>query len=68
MTPGHYVDGVRLEDTEDGIGQIARSCGFGTGCVASDRIAEAIQLVVEYDPRPPYGTGSAASDLVVRAI
>jgi transcriptional regulator GlxA family with amidase domain len=37
VTPGHYVDGVRLEtarrrleDTEDGIEQIARSCGYGT--------------------------------------
>src|SRR3954470_4367807 len=37
VTPGHYVDGVRLEsarrrleDTDDGIEQIARSCGYGT--------------------------------------
>jgi len=37
VTPGHYVDGVRLEsarrrleDTEDGIEQVARSCGYGT--------------------------------------
>ena len=37
VTPGHYVDGVRLEsarrrleDTEDGIEQIARFCGYGT--------------------------------------
>ncbi|HEX5566326.1 MAG TPA: helix-turn-helix domain-containing protein, partial [Streptomyces sp.] len=37
MTPGRYVDGVRLEtarrlleDTDDGIEEIARSCGYGT--------------------------------------
>ncbi|MDN3353432.1 GlxA family transcriptional regulator [Actinomadura sp. DC4] len=37
VTPGHYVDRVRLEsarrrleDTEDGVEQIARSCGYGT--------------------------------------
>ncbi|MDX3243617.1 GlxA family transcriptional regulator [Streptomyces sp. ME18-1-4] len=37
VTPGRYVDGVRLEtarrrleDTDDGIEQIARSCGYGT--------------------------------------
>lgn len=37
MTPGRYVDSVRLEtarrrleDTEDGIEEIARSCGYGT--------------------------------------
>ena len=28
------------------------------GRVAGDRIAEAIQLVVEYDPQPPYAMGS----------
>ncbi|KPM53676.1 AraC family transcriptional regulator [Frankia sp. R43] len=37
VTPGRYVDGVRLEtarrrleDTDEGIEQIARSCGYGT--------------------------------------
>ncbi|MEE1785861.1 GlxA family transcriptional regulator [Streptomyces sp. SP17BM10] len=37
VTPGRYVDGVRLEaarrrleDTEDGIEEIARACGYGT--------------------------------------
>ncbi|MDX6740730.1 GlxA family transcriptional regulator [Actinocorallia sp. A-T 12471] len=37
MTPGRYVEAVRLEaarrlleDTEEGIAQIARSCGYGT--------------------------------------
>ncbi|MEU1287568.1 GlxA family transcriptional regulator [Kitasatospora sp. NPDC005856] len=37
VTPGRYVDGVRLEaarrlleDTDDGIEEIARSCGYGT--------------------------------------
>ncbi|MGW3356954.1 GlxA family transcriptional regulator [Streptomyces bungoensis] len=37
VTPGRYVDGVRLEtarrrleDTEDGIEEIAGACGFGT--------------------------------------
>ncbi|MFI1496359.1 GlxA family transcriptional regulator [Streptomyces platensis] len=37
MTPGRYVDRVRLEaarrrleDTADGIGQVARRCGYGT--------------------------------------
>ncbi|MEV8323764.1 GlxA family transcriptional regulator [Kitasatospora sp. NPDC056731] len=37
VTPGRYVDGVRLEaarrlleDTADGIEEIARSCGYGT--------------------------------------
>lgn len=32
-----------------------------TGRVAGDRIAEAIQLVIEYDPRPPYAMGSTAT-------
>jgi transcriptional regulator GlxA family with amidase domain len=32
-----------------------------TGRIAGDRIAEAIQLVVDYDPRPPYTTGSTAT-------
>jgi putative intracellular protease/amidase len=51
-----------------------------TGRIAGDQIAEAIQLVVEYDPQPPYSMGSTAtapaalvealraSDLVVHAI
>ncbi|MBV6698527.1 DJ-1/PfpI family protein [Kitasatospora aureofaciens] len=37
VTPGRYVDGVRLEaarrrleDTDDGIEEIARACGYGT--------------------------------------
>ncbi|MFJ6623006.1 GlxA family transcriptional regulator [Kitasatospora sp. NPDC091335] len=37
VTPGRYVDGVRLEaarrrleDTADGVEEIARSCGYGT--------------------------------------
>ncbi|GAB2832320.1 GlxA family transcriptional regulator [Actinocorallia aurea] len=37
MTPGRYVEGVRveaarrlLEDTDQGIAQIARACGYGT--------------------------------------
>lgn len=37
MTPGRYVDRVRLEaarrrleDTADGIEQVARRCGYGT--------------------------------------
>jgi transcriptional regulator GlxA family with amidase domain len=37
VTPGRYVEGVRLEaarrlleDTDDGIEEIARSCGYGT--------------------------------------
>ncbi|MFH9351380.1 GlxA family transcriptional regulator [Kitasatospora sp. NPDC017646] len=37
VSPGRYVDGVRLEaarrlleDTDDGIEEIARSCGYGT--------------------------------------
>ncbi|MFD5431445.1 GlxA family transcriptional regulator [Kitasatospora sp. NPDC127067] len=37
VTPGRYVDGVRLEaarrlleDSDDGIEEIARSCGYGT--------------------------------------
>jgi transcriptional regulator GlxA family with amidase domain len=51
-----------------------------TGRIAGDQIAQAVQLVVEYDPQPPYATGSTAtapvamvealraSDLVVGAI
>jgi putative intracellular protease/amidase len=31
-----------------------------TGRIAGDEVAEAIQLVVEYDPQPPYSTGSTA--------
>ncbi|MET9613070.1 DJ-1/PfpI family protein [Kitasatospora indigofera] len=50
-----------------------------TGRIAGDQTARAIQLVVEYDPRPPYDAGSVAtapaglvaalraSDLVVAA-
>ena len=50
------------------------------GRIAGDEIAEAIQLVVEYDPQPPYAAGSTesapaaviaalrASDLVVGAV
>lgn len=30
------------------------------GRIAGDEVAEAIQLVVEYDPQPPYATGSTA--------
>lgn len=32
-----------------------------TGRIAGDAVAEAIQLGVEYDPRPPYDSGSEAS-------
>jgi putative intracellular protease/amidase len=32
-----------------------------SGRMAGDEIAKAIQLVVEYDPRPPYTTGSTAT-------
>ncbi|MDN3353431.1 DJ-1/PfpI family protein [Actinomadura sp. DC4] len=32
-----------------------------TGRIAGDRIAEAIQLVVEYDPKPPYTMGSTGT-------
>ncbi|MFI8459290.1 DJ-1/PfpI family protein [Kitasatospora sp. NPDC085464] len=32
-----------------------------TGRLAGDRAAEAIQLVIEYDPQPPYAMGSTAS-------
>ncbi|WP_030542874.1 DJ-1/PfpI family protein [Streptomyces albus] len=32
-----------------------------TGRMAGDRVAEAVQLVVEYDPQPPYTTGSTAT-------
>ncbi|QMU67162.1 DJ-1/PfpI family protein [Streptacidiphilus sp. P02-A3a] len=32
-----------------------------TGRLAGDRVAEAIQLVVEYDPQPPYSAGSVAT-------
>ncbi|MFE6055122.1 DJ-1/PfpI family protein [Kitasatospora sp. NPDC056446] len=32
-----------------------------TGRLAGDRTAEAIQLVIEYDPQPPYSTGSTAT-------
>ncbi len=31
------------------------------GRMAGDEVAEAIQLVVEYDPQPPYTTGSVAT-------
>ncbi|GAB2832329.1 DJ-1/PfpI family protein [Actinocorallia aurea] len=30
------------------------------GVLAGDRVAESIQLVVEYDPQPPYDAGSTA--------
>ncbi|MEV7601035.1 DJ-1/PfpI family protein [Kitasatospora sp. NPDC089797] len=32
-----------------------------TGLVAGDATAQAIQLLIEYDPQPPYGTGSLAT-------
>ncbi|MBI0384418.1 DJ-1/PfpI family protein, partial [Streptomyces albiflaviniger] len=32
-----------------------------TGRIAGDRTAEAIQLVIEYDPQPPYTAGSVAT-------
>ncbi|MFD7900736.1 DJ-1/PfpI family protein [Kitasatospora sp. NPDC059722] len=32
-----------------------------TGRIAGDATAEAIQLVIEYDPRPPYSAGSLAT-------
>ncbi|MEU9074998.1 DJ-1/PfpI family protein [Kitasatospora sp. NPDC048538] len=32
-----------------------------TGRLAGDSVAEAIQLVIEYDPQPPYSTGSTAT-------
>lgn len=32
-----------------------------TGRIAGDETARAIQLVVEYDPRPPYDAGSVAT-------
>ncbi|MEV7772520.1 DJ-1/PfpI family protein [Kitasatospora sp. NPDC086791] len=32
-----------------------------TGRLADDRTAEAIQLVIEYDPQPPYSAGSVAT-------
>lgn len=32
-----------------------------TGRIAGDAVAEAIQLVVEYAPEPPYATGSVAT-------
>ncbi|WP_101255082.1 DJ-1/PfpI family protein [Streptomyces barkulensis] len=31
------------------------------GRMAGDEVAEAVQLVVEYDPQPPYNTGSTAT-------
>ncbi|MFJ4189840.1 DJ-1/PfpI family protein [Kitasatospora sp. NPDC089509] len=31
-----------------------------TGLIAGDGTAQAIQLLIEYDPQPPYGTGSLA--------
>ncbi|WP_030061943.1 MULTISPECIES: DJ-1/PfpI family protein [Streptomyces] len=40
-----------------------------TGRVAGDAVAEAIQLVIEYDPQPPYSAGStatASADLIAR--
>ncbi|MFJ2114228.1 MULTISPECIES: DJ-1/PfpI family protein [unclassified Streptomyces] len=40
-----------------------------TGRIAGDRFAETVQLMAEYDPRPPYGAGSperAPADLVAR--
>ncbi|MFF7993666.1 DJ-1/PfpI family protein [Kitasatospora xanthocidica] len=32
-----------------------------TGRLAGDAVAEAIQLVIEYDPQPPYSAGSTAT-------
>ncbi len=46
VTPGRYVDRVRLdaarrglEDSGDGIEQVARNCGYGTGPRPADRAA-----------------------------
>ena len=65
MTPGRYVDRVRLEaarrrleDTADGVEQTARACGYGT--------PEAMRRAFMRDPRrqsrrvpPPFPPGAA---------
>lgn len=40
------------------------------GLIAGDRVAQAVQLLIEYDPQPPYEAGSsdAASDEVYDAL
>ena len=39
------------------------------GRIAGDRVAQSIQLMIEYDPQPPYDAGSpdrAPADIVSR--
>ncbi|OPF72202.1 AraC family transcriptional regulator [Streptomyces antioxidans] len=72
MTPGRYVDAVRLEtarrrleDTEDGVEEIARSCGYGTPEAMRRAFVRALAVPpAEYRrrfrPRAPDGTPSAA--------
>ena len=40
------------------------------GRIAGDDVAQAVQLIIEYDPQPPYSAGSAATapDSVVRDV
>ncbi|MGW5449606.1 GlxA family transcriptional regulator [Streptomyces asiaticus] len=68
VTPGRYVDAVRLEtarrrleDTEDGIEEIARSCGYGTPEAMRRAFVRALAVPpAEYRrrfrPRTPVGT------------
>jgi hypothetical protein len=46
---------------------------FLAGRIAGDKVAQAIQLAIEYDPQPPYDSGSvdkAAQEIIdlVRGI
>lgn len=67
VPPGHYVDGVRLEaarrrleDSDDGIEQIARSCGYGTPESMRRAFVRALAVPpIEYRRRfRPYRTGA----------
>ncbi|MFD7611558.1 GlxA family transcriptional regulator [Streptomyces sp. NPDC059828] len=70
-TPGHYVDRVRLEharrlleDTDDGIEQISRACGYGTPEAMRRAFVKAIGTApAEYrrrfsTPRTAHGSGA----------
>jgi transcriptional regulator GlxA family with amidase domain len=70
VTPGRYVDAARLEtarrrleDTEDGVGEIARSCGYGTPEAMRRAFVRALSVPpAEYRRRfRPFGAARASA-------
>ncbi|MET8576235.1 GlxA family transcriptional regulator [Streptomyces sp. NPDC005012] len=73
VPPGRYVDSVRLEaarrrleDTEDGVAEVARACGYGTAEAMRRAFVRALSVPpAEYRrrfrPAPATGTGTATA-------